>query len=147
LLIVAGVAWLPAHARVAQARHERDRLVAKNADDESLSVAYGRLIAAIPADPVLGKRLAMRRLGFLPRNEMVIPTAARRARAHWGLVSVVQHRRPAGPNPRILRAAEVVRRPVTRAILMPLAVAAFLAAVALSAPPQKKPTQAMPKYL
>ena len=138
LVLVTAVVLLPAHERLAWAEYERDCLAAKNADDAALILANERLIAAAPDDPVLTKRLAMRQFGVLPRGEAIIPVDASPAPFGRRLTAVAPHPRPPKPAGWMIYSAARVRDPVTRTILLLLAVVLFLAAVILSDRPQKK---------
>lgn len=138
LLIIAGVVLLPAYARLLDARHERDSLQAKNDNDEVLTVAYQRLIDAIPNDQVLAKRLAMREFGFLPRNERPIPAGAHASPYDAGLVQTTGRESPADPNGWASRTAGRLQSPVSRTFLLLFAIVTLLAAMMLSDPSPRR---------
>ena len=133
LLILATVTLLPAYAGLAQARYQRDSLAAKNANDEALTVAYQRLIAAIPTDPVLAKRLAIRQFGFPPRSERIMPTAVEEPlTCRSDLVTTILQTLPDRPYRGIFLAAEFLQIRVVRTILLLAATATLLAGMIYS---------------
>ncbi|MGB2823324.1 MAG: hypothetical protein WBF17_20245, partial [Phycisphaerae bacterium] len=66
LAIFAAATLLPEYARVLHADYALARQEAVNADLKALIEANDRLIAALPDNPVLAKRLAMNQFGLWP---------------------------------------------------------------------------------
>ena len=134
--LAGAVLLLPEYARLARARYELARQKAANADLEALIAANEHLIAGLPQDPVLTKRLAMCQLGLWPENEAVVLDTRRPRHMPPGLVCPTPQPRPEPPNGWLMRAAARVSRPATRRGLLLLAAAALVTALALFAPPE-----------
>jgi hypothetical protein len=131
LAIFAIAVLVPEYARVLQARHELARQEAVNADLKALIEANDRLIAALPENPVLAKRLAMNQFGLLPENEYVVVDARAPRHPPPGTALTKPHPRPEPPNEQLLGITRRLTRPRTRRGLLLLAAAAMLAALFL----------------
>ena len=129
--LFAVVLLLPDYARLQRARYELARQEAANADLAALLRANERLIANLPDDPVLTKRLAMNQLGLWPENEVVLLHDGRPRRMPPGLVLTDAHPRPKPPGGWLMHAARRMTNPPTRRGLLLLAAAAMLAALFL----------------
>ncbi len=132
--LFAAVVILPELARLREAEYQLARQQAVNADLRNLVAANDRLIAALPTDPVLTKRLAMNQLGLWPDNEFVLidarPTGGNR-RPRPGVVALTPTPRPERPGGWVLNASRRVANPPTRRGLLLLAAVALLAAILL----------------
>jgi hypothetical protein len=131
VVLFAGVLLVPEYARLAKARYELARQQATNADLEALIRGNDRLIAALPGDPVLAKRLAMRQFGLWPKDEVVVLDERGPRQTNPGLVVSDPHPRPVPPTGWLMNAAQRASNPPTRRGLLLLAVAAIAAAIFL----------------
>ena len=131
LAIFAAATLLPEYARVLHADYELARQEAVNADLKALIEANDRLIAALPDNPVLAKRLAMNQFGLWPENEVVMVSDDGIRPAPPGTALTKPHPRPDPPDERLLAVVRRLTRPRTRRGLLLLAAAAMLAALFL----------------
>ncbi len=138
LAILAGVVLLPAYARLNQIIVERDHLVAANADHQVRIEAQRRFIKAVPKDRILAKRLAMRHFGSLPRAEYVVAATEDLRAPQAGTVAIDPHPRPEPVRNWMTATAPKVARPITRRVLLTVAVVALVAAVVLTAAPGRR---------
>jgi hypothetical protein len=129
VVIIAGVVLLPAYARLLEARYQRDCLLSVNAQDNARILSCRRLIEAIPEDPVLAKRIAMREFGTIPRAERVLHSATV---GQAPLVQTPRQARAPAPNPRVIAAAKVLEAPGKRHVLALLGAATILGGMILS---------------
>jgi hypothetical protein len=136
--ILAAVLLLPEYARLVRVRHELAGWRAATADKEAQIKANERLMAALPKDPVLTKRLAMNQHGLLPADEVVVATSASPPQPPPALVRPPRHARGAPPSGWVMRAARRLARPPLRRGLLLLAGVAMLAALFLFAPRERQ---------
>jgi hypothetical protein len=129
--LFAGVLLLPDYARLQRALYEQARQEASVADMQTLVQANDRLIANLPDDPVLIKRLAINQYGLFPKDEQVVLDSRTKRAPPPGIVVTEPHPRPAVPVGWFLDAAERVSNPPTKRGLMLLAAAAMFAAIFL----------------
>jgi len=123
------VLLLPECARLAKARYHLARQQAINAELAELVRANERLIANLPDDPVLTKRLAMNQLGLWPEDEVVVPAVQRMQRPPPAVVLIRRRVRPQPPSGWLLDAARRVSKPGTKRGLLLLAALALFAAI------------------
>ena len=133
LAILAGVLLLPEYAKLQEARYELARQEAVNADLTSLTEANARLIAALPGNEVLAKRMAMNQYGLWPENELVVVNPSR-PRLPPGLVYYQRHPRPSPPDGPLIAAAQRVSNVKTRRALWVAGTVAMIAAILLFVP-------------
>jgi len=131
LAIFATAVLVPEYARVLDAQYELARQEAVNADLKALIEANDRLIAALPENPVLAKRLAMNQFGLLPENEIVLVDGRSGPQPPPGMALTKPHLRPEPPNEQLSGIVRRLTRPRTRRGLLLLAAAAMLAALFL----------------
>ena len=131
LAIFATAVLVPEYARVLEAQYELARQEATNADLKALIESNDRLIAALPENPVLTKRLAMNQFGLLPENEIVLVDDRAPRRLPPGTALTKPHPRPEPPNKQLMGIVQRLTRPRTRRGLLLLAAAAMLAALFL----------------
>jgi hypothetical protein len=127
--IFACVLLLPEYASLARVRHELLRQEAVNAELAELIQAHDRLIAALPEDPVLTKRLAMDQLGLWPEDELVVPARDGSRLPPPGMALTSRHPRPEPPTGWVMDAARRVSKPGTKRGLLLLAAIALIAAI------------------
>jgi len=142
--IMAMVVLLPPYARLQAARYERDCLLARQADAEALIAAQQRLIDALPRDVVLTKRLAQRRLGLRPNDEMIIPAWSAGAREPAPIPSIQTHPLPQPPPRRLMKLASRLGAPRLRRGLMLLAGGLLILSILLSDKPDSRPQVRVP---
>ena len=142
LAIVAGVALLPAYARLNQITAERDRLDAANTHDLDRIDAQDHMIEALPEDRILAKRLAMRHFGAIPRNEHVVAATEDLRAPQAGTVDIEPPRRPEPVTNWMTTTARRIANSRAHQILILLAIATLAAAVILSNAPRPKPKPA-----
>ena len=94
-----------------------------------------RLIALLPTDQVLTKRLAESQLPCSPEHEVIIPAASIQKRLP-DLIVPRRSQRPSPPPKWLMRAAGRLSNPPTRRGLLLLALGAMITAVYLFTPPQ-----------
>jgi hypothetical protein len=140
---VAALVLLPAYAQMRIACYERDCDRVTVAELQATAAANARLIADLPTNPVLTKRLAMSQGDLLPDNEVIVPRA-RPGRPPPDVIVPVRYARPAPPAGWMIRAAGKVANPPTRRGLLLLATGALLVALFLFAPPQKYARKRLP---
>ena len=133
--ILAGVVLLPPYASLAQAEYELGCMRASVADAESQIRANDRLIASLPTDPVLTKRLAESQLRSSPQHEVIIPAASIQKNPP-DLIVPQRSERPSPPPKWLMRAARRLSNPPTRRGLLLLALGALITGVYLFIPPQ-----------
>ena len=132
--ILAGLVLLPSYASLAQAEYELGCLRATVADAKAQVQANERLIAALPVDQVLTKRLAENQLPCRPQHEVIVPVAPQKRPPD--LVQPQPRRRPARPPRWVMTAARKMQNPPIRRGLLLLAIGALITAVYLFTPPQ-----------
>ena len=132
--ILAGVVLLPPYVALAQAEYELGCMRASVADAKAQIQANERLIAALPTDQVLTKRLAENHLPCTPQHEVIIPGAPQKRPPD--LVLPRRSRRPSRPPRWVMTAARRMQNPPTRRGLLLLALGALITAVYLFTPPQ-----------
>jgi hypothetical protein len=131
MALFAGVLLVPDYARLQHALYEQGRQEASVADLQTLVQANDRLIANLPDDPVLVKRLAMNQYGLFPKDEQVVLDERTQRPPPPGMIVTEPHPRPAMPTGWFLEAAERISNPPTRRGLLLLAAAAMFAAIFL----------------
>lgn len=134
--LVSVVVLLPAYARMAYARYERDCEKAAVAELTATAAANERLLAALPNNPVLTKRLALSQGRLVPDNEVIVASPSATG-APPDVVTPVRLPRPSPPNGVLLAAAAKLQNPPTRRGLLLLAAGTLLVAVFLFAPPDR----------
>ncbi|MBL7133050.1 MAG: hypothetical protein ISS78_03040 [Phycisphaerae bacterium] len=134
MAILAGVVLLPSYVALAQAEYDEACAQASVADAKAQIQANERLIAALPTDPVLTKRLAENQLPCRPQHEVIIPGAPQKRPPD--LVLPRRAQRPSRPPRWLMTAAGKMSNPPTRRGLLLLALGALITAVYLFAPPQ-----------
>jgi len=127
----AAVLLLPEYARLQQAHYQLARQKATIADLQSLIEGNGRLIAALPDNVVLTKRLAMNELGLWPEDEVVVINDRGPRLQSPAMVATTPEPRPEPPAGWIMDAANRVANPPTKRGLLLLAVIGLVAAVIL----------------
>lgn len=132
--ILAGVVLLPPYVALAQADYDLGCMRASVADAKAQIQANERLIASLPTDQVLTKRLAENQLPCTPRHEVIIPGAPQKHPPD--LVLPRRAQRPARPARWLMTAAGKLSNPPTRRSLLLLALGALITAVYLFTPPQ-----------
>jgi len=140
LALLAIVVLLPAYASLVEARHELAAREASIERAEALIEANNKLLAALPNDETLTKRLVMSYGQFWPADEIVV-TDPRQARPlPPDVVRMPAVAPPPAPPPRwLLSAREKLRRVQTRRALVLLATAALVTAFFVFSPPDKPP--------
>jgi len=133
LAIQAGVVLLPEYAELRQDLYARSREAATVADMEALAEAQDRLIAKLPTDPVLTKRIAMRQQDYWPDKSVATAEPGRQASRAPCAVRLAPHRRPAPPSAWLARASGKLANPATRRGLWLVSVGLLLAAVLMFA--------------
>jgi hypothetical protein len=133
---VAALVLLPAYARMRLAIYERDCDRVTAAELRATANANAHLIADLPTNPVLTKRLAMSQGDLLPDNEVIV-FKSQPLRPPPDVIIPVRYLRPAPPEDWMIRAAAKVQNPPTRRGLLLLAAGALLVAMFLFAPPEK----------
>ncbi|MCJ7545050.1 MAG: hypothetical protein MUP47_10915 [Phycisphaerae bacterium] len=133
---VAALVWLPAYARMRLAVYERDCDRVTVAELQATASANARLIADLPTNPVLTKRLAMSQGDLLPDNEVIV-FKNKPLRAPPDVIIPVRYPRPAPPEGWAIQTAAKVQNLPTRRGLLLLATGALLVALFLFAPPEK----------
>lgn len=129
---------LPAYARMRLAIYERDCDRVTVAELQATAAANARLIADLPTNPVLTKRLAMSQGDLLPDNEVIVfKGSSPSPRPPPDVIIPIRYGRPAPPDGWMIRAAAKVQHPPTRRGLLLLATGALLVALFLFAPPEK----------
>jgi hypothetical protein len=141
LATLAAVVLLPPRARLAAARYERDVLAARIADERARIEANDRLLAALPDDVVLTRRLAMSDLNALPRRHQVLLQPSDGTAGPPPTVSVEPAPRPDPPSGWMLSAGCKLARPAYRRGVFLLAVAGLSAAMLLFAPLRSTPSR------
>jgi hypothetical protein len=131
IALFAGVLMVPDYARLQHAQYEQARQEASVADLQTLVQANDRLIANLPDDPVLVKRLAMNQYGLFPKDEQVVLDERSQRPPPPGMVVVDPRPRPAAPTGWFQETAERISNPPTRRGLLLLAAAAMFAAICL----------------
>jgi hypothetical protein len=130
-VIFGAVLLLPEYARLQQARYQLARQKANLADLQSLIKGNDRLIAALPENAVLTKRLAMNELGLWPEDEVVVINAHGPRLQSPAMVVTKAAPRPEPPVGWVMNAANRVAKPPTRRGLLLLAALGLVAAVIL----------------
>jgi len=131
MAVFGAVLLLPEYARLRQAEYQLARQKATIADLESLITGNDRLIAALPDNAVLTKRLAMNELGLWPEDEVVVISDRGPRRQSPAVVVTKAAPRPEPPVGWIMDAAKRVANPPTRRGLLLLAVIGLVAAMIL----------------
>ncbi len=134
--ILACVVLVPAYADMAERQYQLERSRADLAEMKSRTAYNDRLIADLPQDPVLIRRLAMSRLNHQPINAVVVAGASAPSGVSLFATSP-PHPHSATPSRWLMLAATRLRVPGLRRGLSVLAVAAMLAAMLLFCPPEK----------
>jgi len=137
LAILAGVVLLPAYARLAEVRYQRDMDAADTADMEATVAANEKLIKNLPTDEELNKRLAMNRLGLWPENEDVRVSRSDDISNIPGTIQIQKHPRPAKPSSLLMYLNAKLQKQRTRRGLLLIAGLSMLGAMFLFAPPEK----------
>lgn len=135
MLILAGLVLLPAYARWRQAEYQRDCLTVACRESEALVAAQERLIAALPEEEVLTKRLALSQGEVYAANEAVSASPRYPRRPPPDVIQPIHYPRPAPPNDWLIRASVKVNNAGTRRGLLLLAAGCLLTAMFLFAPP------------
>lgn len=141
MALLAAVVLLPPWAGLAGARYDLARLQAEVADAEAQIAANERLIAALPHDEVLAKRLAMNQNLYWPRHEIVVVDPDAAPADPPDVVCPPRQARPPMPAGLLIRAAGRLRNTAKRRGMLILAAAALAAAMFLF-PPAERPTTA-----
>jgi hypothetical protein len=132
--LLAVTVLVPAYARLAQVRCERQALAACNADMASRVLGNERLIVAAESDPVFITRLAISHGELIPTNERVIASPGRTASPPPDVIAIAPAARPAPPARWLTRAAARLSRPRTRRGMLLLAGGVLLAAGLMFSP-------------
>ena len=135
MVILAAIVLLPAYASATRTRYRLACDRARIADTKKLIAARERQIAALPGDPVLTKRLAMRQLGLFPSDEIVVFDLDD-GQEESDMIHVPPHPRPSPPSGRLIRTAAKLQSPPMRRGLLLLAGAAIATAMFLFGPPE-----------
>ena len=135
LAIQAGVVLLPEYAELHQDLYSRSCEAATVADMEALAEAQDRLIAKLPTDPVLTKRIAMHQQDHRPDNSVATADPISGGLRSPGAVRLSPHRRPAPPPGWLARASGKLANPATRRGLWLVSVGLLVAAVLMFASP------------
>jgi len=130
LALLAGTLLLPEYERARLADWQRARQQAVNDHLQAQIAANERLLAALPEDPVLAKRMAMNQLGLWPEREVVV-LDGQRPREVPGQARVDAPAPVPPPHDRLMDAAARLRRPHVRTAMLLLAAAAMTAAFLL----------------
>ena len=130
--LFAAMVLLPVWAQGAQAQYLAGCQLAEFKDCQAQIAANQRLLAALPADEVLTKRLAESQLPCVPENEVVIRSGQP---AMPDLVRPDPHTRPDRPPQWMLRTADRLAKPSTRTGIALLSIMVLGAACFLFAPP------------
>ncbi len=133
---VAALVLLPAYARMQIALYERDCDRVAVVELAATAAANTRLIADLPTNPVLTKRLALSQGDLLPNNEVIV-FKGQPDHHPPDVIIPVRYVRPAPPEGWLIRAAAKAQNPPTRRGLLLLATGALLVALFLFAPPEK----------
>ncbi len=133
--LLACVVLLPPYASLAQAEYDLRCRRASVDDAEAHIQANDRLIASLPTNQVLTKRLAESQLPVTPQHEVIIPAASIQKRPP-DLIVPQRCQRPSPPPKWLMRAARRLSKPPTRRGLLLLALGALITAVYLFTPPQ-----------
>lgn len=139
MAILAGVVALRPYASMLRDEYDEACAQARVDDAKAQVQANERLIAALPNDPVLTKRLAESQMPVTPEHEIIIPSIAPFAglkRPVPDLVVLEPSPRPALPPKWVMTAAGKMQDPSTRRSLLLLALGALITAVYLFTPPQ-----------
>lgn len=142
MAIVAALVLLPGYVRMQTALYERDCERIASAELEATAGANARLIADLPSNPVLTKRLAMSQGDLLPDNEVIV-SKGQPTHPPPDVVVPARYARPAPPDGWAFAAAVKLQNPPTRRGLMLLAAGALLVAMFLFAPPEKYARRAL----
>lgn len=131
MAVFGAVLLLPEYARLQHAQYQLARHKAADADFRSHLEGKDRLIAALPENAVLTKRLAMNELGLWPEDEVVVINDRGPRLQSPAMVITKPAPRPAPPAGWVMGAATRVANPPTRRGLLLLAVVGLIAAVIL----------------
>jgi len=143
LALLAIVVLLPAYARLSEARYELAGREAGVRRAEALLEANNKLMAALPDDETLTKRLAMSYGQLWPADEVVVMDPGQANPLPPDVVRMPGTEESARCAPRcLLSAAEKLGRVQTRRALMLLATAALVTAFFLFSPPERSPRAA-----
>jgi len=137
LATIGGVVLLPAYAEMVQTEYQLRCLRADVAEAQAWIAVNERLIADLPYDPVITKRLAISQSGWLPDNELVVVPPGSGQTGPAPLVSVPRQPRPPQPSGTALRLAAGIDMPGARRYLFAAAGVAMLAAVLIFGPTRK----------
>lgn len=138
VLMVAAIVLLPPYARLARAQYDLSCARADLIDAETQVAANQRLIAALPVDEVLTKRLAVSQLPCRPANEIVVAGPGDGIDIDItkppDLVRPPRSRRPSPPPVWMATVSTKLSNPPTRRGLLLLALGAIITAVYMFAP-------------
>jgi hypothetical protein len=132
--LLAVTVLVPAYARLAEVRCERDTLAAHNADMAARALANDRLITAAESDPVFITRLAISHGELIPTNERIIASAGGPASPPPDVIAIAPADRPVPPAPWLRGAAARLDRPRTQRGMLLLAAGVLLAAGLMFSP-------------
>jgi hypothetical protein len=138
MLVLAGLALLPAYARWRQAEYEKECLATACRESEALITAQERMIADLPESEVLTKRLALSQGELCPENEFVSVNPDRPRRPPPDVILPVRYPRPSPPNNWLMQASVKLHNAGTRRGLLLLAGGCLLVAMFLFAPPDRR---------
>ena len=134
LAIQAAIVLLPEYADLRQDRYVLTCEAAAAADMETLADAQDRLIAKLPTDPVLTRRIGMIQGDLWPDNAVVGVEPDRGAPPPPYALRPPPHPRPNPPAGWLMRASRRLSNPPTRRGLWLVSAGLMLAAVFLFAP-------------
>jgi hypothetical protein len=127
LAILAAVVLLPAYAQLQQSEYELACLRTDVAHGEAWIAANERLIADLPGDAVVTRRLARSQLRWLPNDELVAVRDESHPPQPLELVSVPDQPRPAPPAGMLFSLASAVEPRSARLFLLACAAALMFA--------------------
>ena len=133
LAVFAWVVLGPAYAEMSETRHQRDCIRADLDEAERWIAANARLIADLPSDEVMTKRLAESQLNWLPTDEYVVIDPAAKP-APQRLVNVRPGHKPARPDGLAIRLGRKAANPTLRRVLLAIAAGFMLSAAVVFAP-------------
>ncbi len=140
MAILAAVVLLPDYARLRRLQHQR-RWQELRVQEARASVAgMDRLLADLPTDEVLTKRLAWSKLGMMPSNEAWPIETRLSAPPAPGTLSPVRYPEPPAPNRLWNSLARQLQRPAYHHSLLLLAGGMLISAFLLFAPPRRTVT-------
>lgn len=129
---LATVVLLPAYGSLAETQYQLDCLRADVADGENLVAANEKLIASLPDDDVVAKRLARSQSQWLPADEVVVIDPA--GDEPPPLVTIQRQPQPAAPAGIVTNLATNLQSSAAKVVMLVLAAGSMLAATILFTP-------------